>query len=105
MNSLRIVTLFGAIVIAVVVYFAFIYQLGFPDGFISEQDRARRTLSYYVIATSIVTSVLVAFSIVKQPVTPKRWSIALCAFYALSLVAAFLFDRIWIAQLTGSGGG
>ena len=46
--------LLGYLVGSAVLYFTFIYQLGFPDGFISELGRRQRARAWGVIAAGLM---------------------------------------------------
>ena len=87
------------------VYMKYIYQLGFPDGFISELAYAQRNLSYIFMAISVVVGLSFIYIAV---INPKRMVKTLgmtSVLYLLLIVVAFLLNLYYRLNLTGGTGG
>jgi hypothetical protein len=102
---ISLITIVIAITVALFAYVSFVFQLGFPDSFISEQDRVRRTLAYVVIAVSVATVFALLVVTFVSTTYQRRLSIAISSLYFLALIAALAYDLTWIRSLPGSGGG
>lgn len=80
----------------------FVFQVarsfGFPDGAITEIERAERPLLYVFGALSVVCAGL----LVLLPMRARRW---VWAAYIVVAAIAFFIDRHFVATLAGGGGG
>ncbi len=92
--------------LGLIAYFGFIYQLGFPDGFISELGRAQRKLAYIFIGVSFILSVwFIYLGMVALRKRIAKPLLAAVILYLVIIVAVLLLDYYFRLNLTGSGGG
>jgi hypothetical protein len=83
-------------------YFEFIYQLGFPNGFISELARAQRRLAYIFIAISVIFS---AWFVFLGIVAGRKQALSVAVIlYLVTLASIVLVDFYYRSNLMGSGG-
>jgi hypothetical protein len=77
------------------IYFVNIYMLGFPDGYISDAGRFRRTASYVFIVLSAVVGVyFICLGVVAENVkndVRRRWLTSL-VLYAIMVVIIFILS-------------
>jgi nitrate reductase gamma subunit len=106
---IRVLAYLGAVMavaLAIYAYFAFVYGLGFPDGFITELGYAQRRLAYVLIGISVV---LGAYFIYLSALTPQKKMaqklFAVILLYLIAIVAVASVDYYFRLHLTGSGGG
>ena len=87
------------------VYMKYIYQLGFPDGFISDMAYAQKNLAYIFMAISVVAGL---FFIYLAAITPKRMIKTLgmtSVLYFLLVLVVLLLNSYFRSTLTGGTGG
>jgi hypothetical protein len=100
--------LFGciALLLSFFAYMSYIYQLGFPDGFITELGYAQRKLAYLFIGMNVVFSVCFSYlgTVALRKQIGKPLSAAII-FYLLTIVSVLLIDYYYRLNLMGSGGG
>lgn len=91
---------------ALFVYAEHVYLLGFPDGFVSELDRAERRLAVVVIVASLsMGSYLLRLGyLAARQAIGKRLLVAL-ALYLLIWLAVLCLDHHARSYLPGGGGG
>lgn len=90
--------------LSLLVYFSFVYQLGFPDGFISELARAQRRLAYIFIGISLLFSagfMYLGMVTLRKQMT-KLLAVAVLL-YVVVIVCVLMLN--YYLNLTGSGGG
>lgn len=94
-----------AFILAFGVYMKYIYQLGFPDGFISDMAYAQKNLAYIFMAISVVVGL---FFIYIAGINPKRMIKTLgmtSVLYFLLILVALLLNSYYRSTLTGGTGG
>jgi hypothetical protein len=90
--------------LAFVIYANHVYLLGFPDGFISEQQRAQRQLAYVFIAVSVAVGAYLFYCGALVPRSGGGWP-KIVAGYLAFVLGVWLVDYFYCAKLMGSGGG
>jgi predicted anti-sigma-YlaC factor YlaD len=97
----------AALIVAVawLAWMSFVYMLGFPDGFITEQDAARRQLTQGFVAASLVAGVGLA----RQAFRPGRamglWLTVILGLYAAMGIGLFVANQWVELHLMGGAGG
>lgn len=92
---------------SVLVCVEFVFSLGFPDGFISELQRAERNLAYIFISISIVLGLFFVYlggATAAENGVGRKLTVAACL-YLIFIAVLILADNFYRANLTGSGGG
>lgn len=98
----------GAVALAssFLVYLEYIYMLGFPDGFISELDRAERQLAYvYIVGNVILSSYFIYLGwVAPRKEISKKLFVAIFL-YLIFLLSIYFVDYYCRLHFTGSTGG
>ena len=90
----------------VYVELTYVYMLGFPDGFVTELDRAREEMAAWFDRISLasgVWSIYLGIEALHEQVRKRFLSTA--AFYLAVIAAALAIDEYFKAHLVGGGGG
>jgi len=95
-----------AFVASVLVYLIYVYQLGFPDGFISELGHAQRNLAYLFIGISLGLGTYFIYlgTIAARKSIGRRLAIA-ASLYVICAIVISIIDYYYRLNLPGSAGG
>ncbi|BAU14704.1 hypothetical protein LEP3755_52550 [Leptolyngbya sp. NIES-3755] len=95
-----------AFVASVLIYLTYVYQLGFPDGFITELGRAQRELAYRFIGISagLGTYFIYLGAIAARRSIQKKLAIAVFL-YVICAIAISMIDYYYRLNLPNSTGG
>ncbi|MGG6267647.1 hypothetical protein ACQ4M3_11685 [Leptolyngbya sp. AN03gr2] len=95
-----------AFVTSALIYLIYVYQLGFPDGFISELGYAQRNLAYLFIGISVG---LGTYFIYLGAIASRKWigrRLAIAVFlYVISAIVISMINYYYRLHLPGSTGG
>ena len=95
-----------ALVLGGLAYGGYVYQLGFPDGFITELGLAERKLAFVFIVISVVLGGCgIYLGVVAGERNVGGKLTAAAGFYLLVLIGTALVDFYFHSHLMGSGGG
>ena len=86
-------------------YATYVYELGFPDGFVSELMAAERGLAIVFIAVSLTAGLVLVYLGHRHRRAPRRMVTVAVSLYAVFLVGVACTDYGFHLNLTGSGGG
>jgi hypothetical protein len=107
LNSL-LAYLMGCIALGLpcLIYFQYIYVLGFPDGFITELEYAERRLAYiFIVISLIIGSYFMYLGMgAGRKVIGKRLSATIIVYLAF-IISLMLLDYYYHLHLTGGRGG
>jgi hypothetical protein len=91
-------------VLSFLAYTHYVYLLGFPDGFISEQQRAQRQLAYVFIVVSLCIGVYWFYRSTAQRLSVKS-SLRIAACYLVFVFGVWMVNHFYCAKLMSSAGG
>ena len=81
-------------------------SMGFPDGHLTELDRARRVLySVVMLVSIIVAAAFFYFSVIFQRCHSLRFPVILFTCYAVLLATSFLTNHVFTGVLDHGKGG
>lgn len=95
-----------AFIASVLIYLTYVYQLGFPDGFISQLGYAQRNLAYLFIGISVVLGTYFVYlgAIASRKLIGRRLAIAVFL-YVVCIVIISIIHYYYVLHLPGSTGG
>lgn len=95
-----------AFMFSFLIYMQYVYQLGFPDGFITELGYAQRRLAYLFIGISIIVGAyFIYLSTLASQKKIGKPLLAAAILYVVVIVSLSLMDYYYRLNLIGSGGG